>query len=236
MKYICKLIVLNVVIVFFVNNNFAQVSVGGQLGLNLASLNGHKNYDENSPRIGAAAYLLVDVPVVNSGFISLETGLGVSQMGMKHKKYTEDLAISKDIEVKNMLDYVVMPLYLKENFSSIYTKFGVYGAYLLNAESKITTTETKLGKIQPPIKSVDKEFAKNANTYDYGVSFGFGFIKHLKSKRFKRRGGRRVLPTLKVDFKYNVGIAEISTEKNPAMRLKNRVFMVAITFASVPNR
>ncbi len=233
MKSIWKLIVLSSIIVFFTNNNFAQVTAGGQIGLNISSLNGYKNYDESSLRIGAAAYLLVDIPVISSGFMSLETGVGISQMGMKYKTHSEGIGTLKDVEIKNSLDYVVMPLYLKENFSGMYTKFGLYGAYLLNAQSKITTTETKFGEIQEPIKSVDEEFAKNANPYDYGVSFGFGFIKQFKSKRFRRRGGRRVLPTLKIDFKYNIGIAQISTEKKPDIKLRNRVFMVGITFSSV---
>ncbi len=236
MKHFLKLIILNIAAVCFVYNGYAQVSAGFQTGLNFSALNGHKNYDESSPRIGAAAYCLVDIPVSRSGFMSIETGVGLSQMGMKHKVYSEDVAMSKETKIKNMLDYVVVPLYLKENFSSIYTKFGVYGAYLINVKSKLTTTETKLGEVQEPVKSTDEEFAKNANPYDYGVSFGFGFIKQLKSKRFRRRGGRRVLPTLKIDFKYNVGIAQISTEKKPSMKLKNRVFMVGITFSSVPNR
>ncbi len=236
MKYIWKLIVLNIALIFLIDNSLAQVTVGFQAGANLASLNGHKNYNENSPRLGGAAFMLIDIPVMRSGFISIETGIGVSQMGMRHKTFREDLALARTVKIKNILDYAVMPLYVKENFSSIYTKFGIYGAYLLNAQSKLKIQETKLGVVQDPYEDIDNDFEKNANPYDYGVSFGIGFIKNLKSKSFKRRGGRRVLPTMKVDIKYDVGIAQISTEKKPEMRLTNRVFMIGITFSTVPNR
>lgn len=236
MKCIFRVVVLFVVLSIFHGNSISQVTVGVQAGLNIAALNGHKDYDENKPRLGGAAFLLVDIPIDRAGFISIETGAGVSQMGMRHKITTESLASYKIVEIKNNLDYAVVPLYIKENFSSIYTKFGIYGSYLLNAQSKLSTTESKQGVLQDPVKSTDKDFAKNANPYDYGASFGFGFIKHLKSKKFRRRKGRRVLPILKIDFKYNVGIAEISTEKDPAMHLKNRAFMIAITVASVPNK
>lgn len=236
MKWILKLIISACILLVFSIKSYSQITVASQVGMNIAALNGHKNYDENYPRIGGAAFLLLDIPVVQNGFLSIETGVGISQMGMRHKVTTEDLAVSKTTEIKNVLDYAVMPLYVKENFGSVYTKFGVYGAYLINVQSKLSTVETKMGVVSDPISSKDKSFVENANPYDYGASFGFGFIKHLKSKRFRRKGGRRVLPILKVDFKYNVGIAEISTEKTPAMRLKNRVFMVGVTFSSVPNR
>ncbi len=236
MKHLFKLIVLNFTFILFLNNISAQVTVGFQGGLNISTINGHKQYKDNSPRFGGAAFLLLDIPIDYLGFMSIETGLGISQTGMKHETFSEDLARSKRVKIKNILDYVVLPLYLKENFSSVYTKFGIYAGYLLNAQSKLTIIKAEKGVELAPVDSEDPDFKSRAKAFDYGISFGFGFVKNLKSKQFKRRGGRRVLPTVKLDFKYNIGMAQLAAQKGTNLNLKNRVFMVGITFSSVSNR
>ncbi len=227
------------VFIFFINFKLdAQPSVGFQAGINIASLNGHKDYDENKPRFGLTANLSVDVPLDRNGFISLESGIGISQQGMRHTRIVEGLATRTTTEVKNKLDYLVIPLYLKENFQNVYTKFGVYGGYLLNVKSDYTEVTETAGSAGTGISGTNEDFIANANTYDYGLSFGFGFINYLnQGRRIKRRRGKRVIPVIIVDFKYNIGLTSIDAAGNtPDMNFKNRVFTIGITISSVPNK
>jgi len=238
MKLKIKLTILTIFIICYSNNLDAQFTAGFQAGVNISSLHGHKDYTENKLRLGLTANLLVDIPLDRVGFISLETGLGISQQGMKHTRITDSIASRTTLNVKNKLDYLVIPIYLKENFGNVYTKFGVYGAYLINVKSDWTSTKVQAGKTLPSQSGTNEDFITNANVYDYGISFGLGFITYLnQGRRIRRRRGKRVVPTLQVDFKYNFGLAKIDAVGNtPDMDFKNRVFMIGLTISSVPNR
>jgi hypothetical protein len=240
---IAPTILLIVITILFSLKLAAQPTAGFQAGFNLASLNGHKDYDENKPRIGLTANLLVDVPLSRNGFISIESGIGISQQGMRHTKIeeaiTNGIATKATTEIKNKLDYLVVPLYLKENFQNAYTKFGVYGGYLLNVKSDYSKIVEQSGIAGDTETGSNEDFVENANVYDYGLSFGFGFINYLNQgrRRFHRRRGRRTVPVLQVDFKYNIGLAPIDAAGNtPNMNFKNRVFMIGLTISSVPNK
>ena len=217
---------------------FVQLNTGFQAGVNISSLHGHKDYDESKLRLALTANLLLDIPLDRVGFISLETGLGISQQGMSHTRTTDSIATKTTLNVKNKLDYLVMPIYLKENFGNVYTKFGVYGAYLINVKSDWSSVKKSAGTTQPELIGTNEDFISNANVYDYGLSFGVGFIKYLnQGRRIRRRRGKRVVPTLQVDFKYNIGLAKIDAAGNtPDMNFKNRVFMIGLTISSVPNK
>ncbi len=237
MKLKIKFIIFSIFFTYQTGLIKAQLSAGFQGGINVSSLHGHKDYTESKLRLGLTANLLVDVPLDRVGFISLETGLGISQQGMKHTIITESIASKTTLDVKNKLDYLVMPLLLKENFGNVYTKFGVYGGYLINVKSEWESVEEKSGQSMPMESGTNEEFAENANIYDYGISFGMGFIKQLHSRRIKRRRGRRVIPILQIDFKYNIGLTSIDgVGGTPDMDYKNRVFMIGLTISSVPNK
>ncbi len=236
---IAPIILLIVITILFTLELTAQPTAGFQAGINVASLIGHKNYDENKPRIALTANLLVDVPLSRAGFISLESGIGISQQGMRHKKIEESLATKTTTEIKNKLDYLVIPLYLKENFQNAYTKIGVYGGYLLSVKSDYSKTVEQAGVLGATETGSNEDFIANANVYDYGITFGFGFINYLNQGRrsFHKRRKRRVVPVLQVDFKYNIGLAPIDGAGNtPDMDFKNRVFMIGLTISSVPNK
>ena len=231
-------IILILVTFSMVCDLMAQPTAGFQAGINISSLSGHKDYTDSKPRYCLTGNLVIDIPLDRVGFISLETGIGISQHGMRHTRVIEDIATKTTTEVENKLDYIVMPIYLKENFSNVYTKFGVYGGYLINVKSDWKSVTEQSGQALPAEKGSNDIFVENANVYDYGLSFGFGFINHLnQGRRYRRRRGKRVIPVLQVDFKYNIGLASIDAKGDtPDMNFKNRVFMIGLTLTTVPNK
>lgn len=235
-----KLILLLVTICGIYSIASAQPTFGFQLGTNLSSLRGQDIYEENTIRFSATAYVFTEIPLTNDGFIALETGLSYSPQGMKHMtEYPDPDGIhSHTLHITNKLDYFVLPIYLKENFTNIYTKIGPYGAYLFNASSTIKDELTKSFQVVKTTPGTNEEFAENANIFDYGVSFGVGYIHYFdQARRRRRRFGKRAVPVMQVDLKYNIGLRSIDSKGDtPGMDFKNRVFMIGITITSVYNR
>lgn len=235
-----KLILLLLILCGIYNIVSSQPTFGFQLGTNLSSLRGQDNYDENTIRFSATAYVFAEVPLTSDGFISLETGVSYSPQGMKHMyEYPDPDGIhNHTLHITNKIDYFVMPIYLKENFTNIYTKIGPYGAYLFNATSEIKDEKTKSFQIVETDNTTNEEFSENANMFDYGVSFGVGYIYYFDQlRRRRRRYGKRVVPIMQIDLKYNIGLRSIDSKGDtPNMDFKNRVFMIGITISSVYNR
>jgi len=234
-KRLTLLIIFSIILVGILKS---QPALGLQAGINISSLAGHKNYAENKPRVGLSAYVFTDIPLGYNTIVSIETGLGISQEGMNHTRIVEELASQTTTKVKNQLDYLVLPIYLKENFTNFYTKVGPYGAYLLQVKSENTSVTINANQTMPEETSTNEEFVKNANLYDYGISFGFGFIHFFDSSRnIRRRRGKRVVPVLQVDFKYNIGLHTIDSKGDtPDMNYKNRCFMIGLSITTVQNR
>ena len=68
--------------------------------------------------------------------ISVETGISYSMQGMQRTRVTkEGLSVTTTITNYN-IDYLIVPVYLKENFTNFYAKIGPYGAYPINAIEK----------------------------------------------------------------------------------------------------
>jgi hypothetical protein len=212
--------------------------MGFQTGINLSALNGDKDYNENKLRVGLSAYVFADIPLGYQNIVSIETGLAYSQQGMNHTLITNDISSTHTRNIKNKLDYIILPIYLKENLTNFYTKLGPYGAYLINVESSWKEVEERPGQVLNDTIGTNDEFIANVNDYDFGLSFGFGYIHYFDNvRRIRRRRGKRVIPVLQVDFKYNLGLMCIDKSGNvPNMNLRNRTFMIGLSISTVYNR
>lgn len=212
--------------------------MGFQLGLNTSALSGYKDYDENKLRFGISAYGFTDIPLGKNSIVSLETGLALSPQGMRHEKTVDGTAATDIIKVKNKLNYVVLPIYLKENFNNFYTKIGPYGAYLINVSSKQTIQHMQGTQLISEEENTDESFENNTNPYDLGVSFGFGFIHFFEPGPgyYKRRGRKKTTPVLQVDFRYNLGLTSIDASGvDPGMNLRNHTFTIGLSITSIRN-
>jgi hypothetical protein len=212
--------------------------MGFQAGINVSGYSGHKNYDETKPRFGVSAYGFADIPLGRNSIVSVETGLAISQQGMNHTRITDNIASTSTLTVKNRLDYIYIPVYLKENFTNFYTKLGPYAGYLLNVQSKWKNIEDQSFQLIKETEGTDKEFEQNASLYDLGLSFGFGFVHFFEPgpSRYKKRGRKKTSPVMQIDFRYNIGFISLdATGNNPDMNFRNRTFTIGISYTSVRN-
>jgi hypothetical protein len=212
--------------------------MGFQGGINVAAFSGHKNYDENKPRFGLSAYVFSDIPLGHNSIVSVETGLAISQQGMNHTRITNDIASRNTLTVHNRLDYVYIPIYLKENFTNFYTKLGPYGAYLVNVKSRWKNVEEQSYKVISEDSGIDEDFAQNARPFDIGLSLGCGYIHFFEPgpRRYKGRGRKKLTPVIQIDFRYNIGFTSLDLSgNNPDMNFRSRTFTIGLSITSVRN-
>lgn len=227
-----KIIILVLIVSTFSNTLYSQIVTGFRAGFNIAALNGSKVYDDNTYRLGLNAYGFVNIPI--NYIVSIETGLEYANKGMNHKSFLADTGATNTLSVRNRLDYITLPVYIKEDLTNFYTKIGPYGSYLINGKSLWKNIEEKAG-ILTETNGEYKDFIQEVRPYDIGLSFGFGFVYFLnKNKRKRRRGRRRTSPVVQLDFKYDISFLNIDpTGRNDALKLKNRVLTVGVIFTSV---
>lgn len=227
-----KTTILVIIFSISVSSLYSQIVTGFHAGINVAALNGNKPYDDNTYRLGINAYAFVEIPF--NYIVSLETGVGFASKGMRHQSLLADTGATNTLKVNNQLNYIVVPVYLKENFTNFYTKIGPYGAYLLNAKSLWENVEDR-GGVFITTNGNYEDFQKEVRPYDIGISVGFGYI-HFFNKKRRRRGRRhrRKTPVMQLDLKYDIGFLNLDqTGRDNALKLKNRAFTFGVSFTSV---
>ena len=228
-----KTTILVIIFSISVSSLYSQIVTGFHAGINVAALNGNKPYDDNTYRLGINAYAFVEIPF--NYIVSLETGVGFASKGMRHQSLLADTGATNTLKVNNQLNYIVVPVYLKENFTNFYTKIGPYGAYLVSAKSSWENIEEKAGVLTTTSDDYE-DFQKNIRPYDIGVSVGFGYIHFFNKKRRKRRGRsrKRRTPVMQIDLKYDISFLNLDpTGRNDDLKLKNRVLTFGVSFTSV---
>lgn len=222
-----------VMILFLAKPVFAQPLVGFQMGLNLANLVGDEQNADTKARLGLAPYLSFDFPINN--ILIIETGISYSMQGMNRTKIEKTPESVFTTDTKYQLDYVVVPVYVMENFEDFYAKLGPYGAYALNTVEKWKMIENTAGIITNT-SGTNSEFPNQIKLYDLGLSMGFGYIHYFDNRRHRRTRYRRRRTTtvLQVDLKYNFGLITLDkTGTNSDLNFKNRVFTIGITINSI---
>ncbi len=221
-----------VIILFLANPTFSQPLVGFQMGLNLANLVGDEQNEDTRVRIGVAPYLSFDFPINN--ILIIETGISYSMQGMQRTRIEKTPTSVFTTDTKYQLDYVVVPVYVMENFENFYAKLGPYGAYAVSAVEKWDMLENTAGVITNT-SGTNLEFPNQINLYDIGLSMAFGYIHYFDNHHRRRRFGRRRTTTvMQIDLKYNFGLITLdNTGTNSNLNFKNRVFTFGITFNSI---
>ncbi len=228
-----KLRISIIIFMFFMAKpSFSQPLVGFQMGLNLAKLVGDEQNEDTRVRLGVAPYLSFDFPINN--ILIIETGISYSMQGMQRTRIEKTPTSVFTTDTKYQLDYVVIPIYVMENFEDFYAKLGPYGAYAVSAVEKWEMNENTAGVITNT-SGTNLEFPNQINLYDIGLSMAFGYIHYFDNRHRRRRFGRRRTTTvLQIDLKYNFGLITLDkTGNNSNLNFKNRVFTFGITINSI---
>lgn len=227
-----KIFLLIIFAFTFSYTTVGQPLIGAHLGLNIANLSGDKNNDENMYRIGVSPYISLDFHI--SYILTLETGIAYSLQGMQRTRLTrENLSVSTT-KTNYKLDYLFVPVYLKENFTNFYAKMGPYGAYLANGRELWEKTENASGLITNTTGS-NLDFQESISPYDIGLSIGFGYIHYFDNRRRRRSySSRRTTRVLQFDLQYNLGMISLDLSgNNPDLDVRNRVFSIGVSINSI---
>ena len=216
----------------------SQTITGLQGGINISSLAGPKSFEENKFRFGTSFYAFLDFPLGNFSILSLESGAAISQQGMSHIKYIDNIGYRTKLTVKNKLNYIFMPVYLREDLTDFYTKIGPYVGYLFSAESFIHEEDIQSFKTIRDSSYYNNVFVNNLKKYDMGLSFGCGYVHFFQPgpRRHRGRGRSRLTPVITIDLRYNIGLLKIGYDQGlPNSNLRNQTFTIGVTITSVRN-
>lgn len=146
---------------------------------------------------------------VNSNF-GYTVGLGYIQKGYFHKVCNTiyDQLETNYIEVPVMIDYTFIIPSL-ENWK-VHANVGVYAAYWMSAKYKTEGFDSD---------GEEFDFEKNkASRFDFGPNAG-GRIEYLLKNG-----------SLSLDFRYELGLADLQKQVNDNTKNTNRAFIVGLTF------
>lgn len=192
-----KLTTLLFTILFFspTTTILAQTSTGFTIGSNFSYLTGDKIKSERNEKLKPIKNLKPGLSVgifwdIKSGYRTyIQIGGIYSQQGDLFK--TENFQYNNDTlgiilekytyKIKNVVNYIKVPLIWKQSWGDWQTYIGLYGAFALQAKSKYTAihkfADTTIRESNPL-----HSFTYNLRTIDVGLSLGLGVQLPLNNR------------------------------------------------------
>ena len=155
-----------------------SVRLGLRAGANYSNLAGNiKNQDTYNNKFGFLGGVMLNVPLIQDGFLSLQPEVLYSQKGFENKptEYTSVLGKQKR-EGQVNYNYLDVPVLLKINAGGFIAEAGPQYSYLISAndETKITTTPA-LGGSPSTSESQNKRDVSGLNRNELGYLAGVGY-------------------------------------------------------------
>lgn len=183
----------------------AQISVGGKLGMNLASVSGSDKADDTKMvmcmAIGAIGnYTLTEMFSVQAELNYEGKGVGMKDFSESGNGWTSE---QKNSKVK--LGYLTIPILAKATFGNgtkFFVNAGPYFGFLMSAKSKGDYTYTST--IDPSMNqsdSYDEDVKKYYKGFDFGVLIGGGAIFPINDDM-----------DAIADLRYNMGLSKLGDE------------------------
>ena len=182
-------------------------SIGGRAGVSFSNYKAKTPWKEVS-NMGLAIELTA-LKQVNSNF-GYTVGLGYVQKGYFHKVCNEiyDQLETNYLEVPIMIDYTFIIPSL-QNWKA-HANLGIYAAYWMSAKYKTKGFDSS---------GEEFDFEKNkASRFDFGPNAG-GRIEYLLKNG-----------SLSLDFRYELGLADLQKQVNDNTKNTNRAFIVGLTY------
>lgn len=220
MKNVTKLLI---VALFFIwgAKSFAQPIFGIKAGLNMATMlekDDDDTYsDDYKSLMGFHAGVTAEFPV--NDMFAFETGLFVSNKGVKYEETMSEDGITVDVTAKVALMYIDIPLTGKVYFDMGGAKiYGLLGPYVGMGLSGKLKGEGEANGVSVDF-STDVEWGSDEETdmfkrLDYGLAVGAGV--QVKS--------------IEVGLGYNMGLANISTYSENGYKANNRVLALSVAY------
>ena len=156
-----------------------SVRLGLRAGANYSNLSGNlKNQDTYNNKVGFLGGVMLNVPLIQDGFLSLQPEILYSQKGFENKptEYTGLLGAKQKREGQVNYNYLDVPVLLKVRASGLIFEAGPQYSYLLSANNQTKTTTTPaLNGTPTTTESQDKTDISGFNRNELGYLAGVGY-------------------------------------------------------------
>ena len=153
--------------------------LGLRAGANYSNLAGNiQNQDTYNNKIGFLGGVMLNVPLIQDGFLSLQPEILYSQKGFENKptEYTSLLGDKQKREGSVNYNYLDVPLLLKVRAAGLVFEAGPQYSYLLSANNKTTVTTTpRFGGTPTTAEAQDKTDVSGFNRNELGYLAGVGY-------------------------------------------------------------
>ena len=154
-----------------------SVRLGLRAGANYSNLAGNiNNQDTYNNKFGFLGGVMLNVPLIQDGFLSLQPEVLYSQKGFENKptEYTSVLGKQKR-EGQVNYNYLDVPVLLKVKASGLVFEAGPQYSYLLTANNQTKTTTTPNIGSPTVAESQDKTDVSALNRNELGYLAGVGY-------------------------------------------------------------
>ena len=154
-----------------------RIRLGLRAGANYSNLTGNiQNQDTYNNKIGFLGGVMLNVPLIDDGFLSLQPEVLYSQKGFENKptEYTSILGTQKREGSVNY-NYLDVPVLLKIRASGLVFEAGPQYSYLLSANNQTKTTTSVVGGTPTTSESQNKTDVSGFNRNELGYVAGVGY-------------------------------------------------------------
>ncbi|MBO2010624.1 PorT family protein [Siccationidurans soli] len=154
-----------------------SVRIGLRAGANYSNLAGNiKNEDTYNNKVGFMGGVMLNVPIIADGFLSLQPEVLYSQKGFENKptEYTSILGTQKREGSVNY-NYIDVPVLLKVKAAGLVFEAGPQYSYLLNANNQTKTTTTPTIGNPTVSEAENKTDVNGLNRNELGYLAGVGY-------------------------------------------------------------
>ncbi len=153
------------------------VRLGLRAGANYSNLAGNiQNQDTYNNKFGFLGGVMLNVPLIQDGFLSLQPEVLYSQKGFENKptEYSSVLGKQKR-EGQVNYNYLDVPVLLKVRASGLIFEAGPQYSYLLSVNNKTTTTTTPTIGNPTTSEAQNKSDLSGLNRNELGYLAGVGY-------------------------------------------------------------
>ena len=155
-----------------------SIRLGLRAGANYSNLAGNlKNQDTYNNKFGFLGGVMLNVPLMQDGFLSLQPEILYSQKGFENKptEYTGLLGAKQQREGQVNYNYLDVPVLLKVRASGLIFEAGPQYSYLLSANNQTKTTTTPAIGSPSTVETQNKTDVSGFNRNELGYLAGVGY-------------------------------------------------------------
>ncbi|MFV7235983.1 MULTISPECIES: porin family protein [Flavobacterium] len=206
-----KYILTAVTVFVFALTNAQKVNFGAKAGLNVANLTGY--FPDSSPLIGFNAGIFTEIKITDKFAVQPELLFSTQGNKMKIPVLDASSVFLYSYDGKWNLSYLNLPVMAKYYIlDKLSIEAGPQIGLLLSAKAKYSSD-----RALPSLNTSTSEYdIKNyLKSIDLGLNFGAVYD---------------VSKNLSVNFRYNLGLANINNEPMSSSNIKNKVFSLSLGY------